>query len=317
MPDTAQIIDLRSSKNRVDPWKAYHFLHEIEQDLSGNPQKVNTIFLTNSECPWKCLMCDLWKNTLDQPTPKEAIPYQIEQALDKLPDASVLKLYNSGNFFDKRAIPQEDYRKIARLIQRYDRVVVENHPRLCGQNCVDFQSFLNGTLEIAIGLETIHPEVLPKLNKKIKREDYSEAVDFLKKAGIDVRTFLLLNLPYVTDSLENKKWTLRSLEFAFTSGSDRCSIIPTRATTGIMKKLEQNGQFREPSLQAIEDTFDQALITSAKHGHITVDTWDLHRFSRCLHCVQERKERLKEMNRVQQIIPNIACNHCGTKFGYE
>jgi len=310
MPDIADIVHLRSNKNKVDPWKAYHFLHEVEPDLTGNQKKVNTIFLTNSECPWKCLMCDLWKNTLDQPTPKEAIPYQIKQALDKLPDASVLKLYNNGNFFDKHAIPQEDYRKIARLIQRYERVVVENHPRLCGQNCVDFQSILNGTLEIAIGLETIHPEVLPRLNKKIKREDYAEAVDFLKKAGIDVRTFLLLNLPYVTDPLENKKWTLRSLEFAFASGSDRCSIIPSRATTGIMKKLKQEGQFREPSLLAIEDIFDEALSTYAKNGHIAVDTWDLHRFSRCPYCLPERKERLEKMNRDQHIIPKFTCKYC-------
>lgn len=310
MPDTTEIVHLRSHKNTVDPWKAYHFLHEIEPDLSGNLQKVNTIFLTNSECPWKCLMCDLWKNTLDQPTPEGAIPYQIEQALEQLPDASVLKLYNSGNFFDKRAIPPDDYNQIALLIQDYDRVVVENHPRLCGQNCVDFQSLIDGTLEIAIGLETIHPEVLPRLNKKITPNDYLKAVEILKNTRIDVRTFLLLNLPYVVDPLENKKWALRSLEFACTSGSDRCSIIPTRATTGIMKKLEQEGQFREPTLQAIEETFDEALSTHAKNGHVTVDTWDMHRFSQCPYCLRERQERLDKMNRNQQIIPTIKCEYC-------
>ena len=309
MPDTAEIKSNRSDKNQVDPWTPYHFLHEVEPDQSGNLQKVNTIFLTNSECPWKCLMCDLWKNTLDQPTPKGAIPHQIEHALQKLPRASVLKLYNSGNFFDKRAIPPSDYHNIATLVDDYDRVIVENHPKLCGSACVEFQSKITGRLEVAIGLETIHPHVLPQLNKGITTDDYARAVGFLKKASIDVRTFLLLNIPYVTDQQDNKIWTLRSLSFAFEAGSDRCSIIPTRTTTGIMKKLKREHSFEPPTVHSLEDVFKKAL--AQKMGHVTVDTWDLYRFSNCTYCLAERKKRLKTMNRTQQVIPAITCNHCG------
>src|SRR5690625_7313463 len=68
---------LRGEKNRMDAHTPYHFLHESERQANGEVKRVNTIFLTNSECPFSCVMCDLWKNTLDRPTPKGAIPRQI------------------------------------------------------------------------------------------------------------------------------------------------------------------------------------------------------------------------------------------------
>src|SRR5690625_3594082 len=97
---------LRGEKNRMDAHTPYHFLHESERQANGEVKRVNTIFLTNSECPFSCVMCDLWRNTLDRPTPKGAIPRQIEKALASLPEADIVKLYNSGNFFDRRAIPK-------------------------------------------------------------------------------------------------------------------------------------------------------------------------------------------------------------------
>ena len=75
-----------------------------------------TIFLTNRECPWKCLMCDLWKNTLEDSVPPGAIPEQIREALRVLPPARRIKLYNAGSFFDGRAVPPEDHAAIAELV---------------------------------------------------------------------------------------------------------------------------------------------------------------------------------------------------------
>ena len=305
---TSKIIDQRPPKNPISPWEPYHYLHEKETDTEGNRYDVNTIFLSNSECPWKCLMCDLWKNTLDKPTPKGAIPQQIKKALSNLPEASVVKLYNSGNFFDKKAIPETDYKHIAKLLDSFNRVVVENHPLLCNYRCAEFNQMLSGTLEIALGLETIHPEILPRLNKKITLEDYKRAVSYLKNNQIDVRTFLLLNPPFLQGRDKNIKWTLKSLEYAFSCGSDRCTIIPVRGGNGIMDELKQKGNFLEPELNTLEVVFSKALEKNS--GHVEVDTWDLERFSTCLFCFEERKKRLEKMNVSQSILPEITCRHC-------
>ncbi len=72
-------------------------------------EPVATVFLTNRECPFRCLMCDLWRNTLTETVPVGAIPAQIDHALLRLPPAKQLKLYNSGSFFDPHAIPPQDY----------------------------------------------------------------------------------------------------------------------------------------------------------------------------------------------------------------
>ena len=303
MPDTAEIIAHRSEKNPVDPERPYNFLDEREISSKGNLQSVNTLFLTNSECPFKCVMCDLWKNTLDQPAPAKAIPHQIEYALDRLPHASVVKLYNNGNFFDAKAIPPDDYPKIAKLLNGYERVVVENHPKLCGSRCVDFRDLLNGQLEIAMGLETIHPDVLPKLNKQITKQNFADAANYLRSNGIDIRAFVLLNPPFLTGREENIRWTLKSVKFAFDQGATACSIIPTRPGNGMMEKLQSEGQYVPPTLDAIEEVFDKALALN--RGRVFVDLWDIKQFSSCEKCLEDRKERLKKMNLNQEILPRI------------
>ena len=204
MPDSHEIEKLRPARNIVNPDIPYHFLHEQEPDQDGNLQQINTIFLTSKECSFKCLMCDLWKNTLKGSTPPGAILKQIDYALDEacLKRMS-LSLYNNGNFFDPKAIPSSDYPGIIERLQSYKRMIVENHPKLCGEACVDFNEKLNGNLEVAMGLETIHPDVLPKLNKQLNPEDFKEAAAFLRSHEIDMRAFILLNPPFLTNEKEN------------------------------------------------------------------------------------------------------------------
>jgi radical SAM enzyme (TIGR01210 family) len=306
MPDDQEILQLRPQKQKLDPTRPYHFLHEQETDAAGTIREVNTIFLTNRECPFRCLMCDLWKHTLDEPTPAGAIVEQIEYALDRLPEASVIKLYNNGNFFDSKAIPPGDYQAIAGLLSDYEQVIVENHPKLCGQRCLEFQSLIDGNLEIAMGLETIHPEILPKLNKQITTENFREAAAFLKENDIRLRAFILLNLPFLTDTEENIFWTVKSVAFAFECGAGACAIIPTRPGNGIMDRLMKKGQFKPPTLDALEKAFRQSL--GLQGGRVFADLWDLQQFSDCDRCFDERKSRLKRMNLKQTILPENSCD---------
>lgn len=304
---SSQIIrEFRPKKARINIEEPYMFLHEREMQKNGKIETVNTIFLTNKECPFTCLMCDLWKHTLDEPTPKGAIPAQIEYALSRLPDATVVKLYNSGNFFDGKAIPESDYQQIADLLSDYDHVIVENHPRLIGQ-CVDtFQSLLNGTLEIAMGLETIHPQVLPALNKNFSIFDFKRAASFFREREIDIRVFLLLNPPFLTDEELNLEWCLKSVNFAFDEGVKACTIIPTREGNGIMQRLKESGDYVPPTLRALESVFSKALMLG--RGRVFCDTWDLTLFSDCEKCFDVRKKRLESMNLNQEHMPEIACD---------
>jgi radical SAM enzyme (TIGR01210 family) len=306
MHDNQQIEALRPARNRLDPFVPYHFLQEEEPDNEGGLQKVNTIFLTSKECAFKCLMCDLWKNTLTEPAPAGSILKQIDYALARLPGADVIKLYNNGNFFDTKAVPPGDYAGIIERLRPYQRVIVENHPKLCGEACLEFNDRLSGTLEIAMGLETIHPDVLPRLNKQLTPEDFKQAASFLRSNCIDVRAFVLLNPPYLTDAQENIHWVLNTVKFAFEVGVQCCSIIATRPGNGIMDVLATQGFYTAPSLDTLEEIFDTAL--ALKQRRVFVDTWDINFLSSCPKCFTARKERLEWMNLHQRVAKPVSCS---------
>jgi hypothetical protein len=305
----SDILAARPTKNAVDSRRPYAFLVEPECATNGVVEDVATIFLTDRECPFRCLMCDLWKNTTDERVPVGAIPEQIVHALSQLSAARHIKLYNSGNFFDKQAIPPEDHEAIAERLQGFETVIVENHPRLCGDACLRFRDRLNGKLEIAIGLETVHPEVLSRLNKQMTVDDFEKAVRFLVKNDIATRAFILLRPPFMTEA-EGIDWAIRSIEFAFDVGVRCCSVIPTRGGNGIMEQLSAAGQLAPPSLNALEVVLDSGL--AMKRGRVFVDLWDVEKLFACQRCGPARRDRLHHMNLTQEIMPEVSCD-CGTK----
>lgn len=299
-----EIVAARPQRNAVDPRRPYAFLVEPEHTPDGRVEDVATIFLTNRECPFRCLFCDLWKNTTEERVPLGAIPEQIDHALSRLPPALHVKLYNSGNFFDRQAIPPEDHAAIAARVAGFRTVIVENHPRLCGDDVPRFRDRLNGELEVALGLETVHPNILPLLNKRMTLDDYARAVDLLLSQRVHVRTFILLRPPFLEEE-EGIDWALRSLEYAFAQGARCCAVIPTRGGSGIMQRLEEHGSFTPPRLTSLEMVLEEGL--RRKRGRVFVDLWDAERLAACPDCAAERIERLRRMNLTQCLLPRVSC----------
>ena len=297
------IVSRRGPRNSADPKRPYQFLIEEEPAASGEVVRVATIFLTNRECPWRCLMCDLWKNTLTDSVAAGDIALQIEFALAELGNASQVKLYNSGSFFDAAAIPPSDYPAIAKLLAGFERVIVECHPALSGERVLAFKQLLKGQLEIAMGLETVHPEVLPRLNKRMTLEMFIAAAKFLRENEIDLRAFVLLKPPFVSEE-EGIFWAQRSAEFAFDCKAAAVSLIPVRDGNGALETLN----FCPPELASLETALDNGM--SLKRGRVFADLWDLERLSQCGACGEARRARLARMNLSQAVEPPIVCTQC-------
>jgi archaeosine synthase beta-subunit len=302
-----QIVAARGAKAAVDPGRPYALLVEPECSARGCVEDVATVFLANRECPFRCLMCDLWRHTTDARVPPGAIPQQLDYALERLPPARHIKLYNSGNFFDHQAIPPADYAAIAQRVRRFETVIVENHPRLCRNDCVRFRDLLEGQLEVALGLETVHEEVLARLNKRMTLHDYERAVSFLRAHDIHVRTFILLRPPFLSES-EGIQWALRSLRFAFDVGVQCCAVIPTRAGNGMLDQLARDGWFAPPQIRSLERVLDEGL--ALQRGRVFVDLWDGEQFCPCAACGPARRQRLQEMNLTQRVAPLVVCQRC-------
>ena len=301
------ILSLRGNKNPVDPQRPYSWLVEKERTISGKIEDTGIIFLTNRECPFHCLMCDLWKNTTDESVPAGAIPAQIAWTLERMPEVKHLKLYNSGSFFDERAIPLEDYKEIASLLKKFETIIIECHPKLINDKCIKFRELLTPELHIALGLETIHPKILTYLNKHMTLLDFSNSVDFLTNHDIRTRAFILLRPPLLSES-DGIYWAERSIDFAFRSGVECCTIIPVRSGNGAMDFLMKKGDFSLPDIRSLETVLKYGI--GLKSGRVFADVWNLGIFSTCTKCLDERTGRLVEMNLSQEIATPIKCECC-------
>jgi radical SAM enzyme (TIGR01210 family) len=158
-----------------------------------------------------------------------------------------------------------------------------------------------------MGLETAHPVVLEKLNKRVTLEQFADAASFLKREGIALRVFVLVKPPFM-DEREALDWAVRSTQFAFDCGAEVVSLIPTRFGNGALEALAAQGQFAPPRLATLEAALEQSIALG--RGRVFADVWDLEKFSDCPACFGARRERIARMNLEQQLLPPIRCEHC-------
>jgi len=288
-------------RDSLDPRRASGWLKEFEVDIEGNPQPGLTVFITNRECPWKCLMCDLWRHTLTERVEVGDVPAQISTALMEAGapplHANWIKLFNAGSFFDAGAIPTADHGTIAKQVSGFARLIVENHPALTDRRILPFRDALGVTrLELALGLETAHPEILERLNKRIDLASFQRASRFLATYEIDLRVFVLVKPPFL-DELAALKWACHSIDFAFDCGAKVVSLIPTRLGNGALEALAAQGEFSPPCVATVEAALNYGL--SLKRGRVFVDLWNLDRSVSDPAALPECLPRWEAMNRTQ------------------
>lgn len=258
-------------------------------------ERAATVFLAGAECPFTCSFCDLWRWTLDGPTPPGALPAQLSRALESLapPLPHRLKLYNASNFFDRRAVPAEDLPRIAELTAPFGAVTVESHASMVGPAVLEFAAMLAGRLEVAVGLETIHPVAMQHLNKRLELPRFDRAAAFLLKHNLDLRVFVLLGTPHVP-AQESVEWTVKTAEYAAARGAHRIALIPVRGGNGELERLEALGDFVPPTLAQLEHALEQCR--GIRSAVVTADVWDIEGLPACENCRPQRVARIQTMN---------------------
>ena len=159
-----------------------------------------------------------------------------------------------------------------------------------------------------MGLETIHPDVLPSLNKKMDLADFEHSVSYLTSHGIRIRAFILLRPPFLSEQ-EGILWAKKSIDYAFSVGVATCIVIPVRSGNGALDVLEDQNLFSQPDIKSLERVIDYGI--GLKSGAVFADLWDIDRFSSCDKCLEPRKERLLQMNLDQRYYPPVECSCTG------
>lgn len=299
-----KIESLRPAVDRPSAWSIPKCICCFEPDGSGSEVETTTVFLTGAECPFRCTMCDLWRYTSAVNTPVGAIPYQLSQVLtsEESSKRRWLKLYNASNFFDSRAVPLEDLDAIAEYCKKVERVIVENHPRFCDDRMKKFAQAIDGQLEVAMGLETVHPNALAALNKGMSLDDFDRAVERCFGFGIDVRVFVLLHPPGIVSN-ESIDWTWKTVAYALERNVRHVSIIPVRAGNGWIDSLIHSGEYQLPTIAMVRrllESFENRVWSIPKSSTIEFDLWDWDSLKGgCTVCRSNLKKLLAQRNRTQ------------------
>jgi uncharacterized Fe-S cluster-containing MiaB family protein len=208
-------------------------------------------------------------------------------------------------------VPPGDDAAIAAAVGGFARVTVEAHPRLIGDRTWRFRDRLAPAtaLEVAIGLETAHPDALERLNKGCTLDDVARAADALAAHGVGLRIFLLVHPPFVP-AADRSEWLGRSIDAAVDAGASLIALIPTRGGNGAMEALAAAGAFVAPSLADLEDGVALALARAAGRAAIVADLWDLEALASCDVCRDARRARLHRLNLTQRVPDAIACDRC-------
>ncbi len=316
-----RIRALRSAKAAVDPWRPIASMVERERLSNGRSVPNLTVFLAGAECPFTCVFCDLWRHTLDTATPVGALPRQLRMALAssaaELPAGHYgdawLKLYNASNFFDPRAVPKADLAALAELSRPFARLVVECHPRWVGDSCFAFAEHLEGRLQVAMGLETVHPQASSRLGKRSTPEDFAAAARALDERGLGVRAFVLVGAPFIA-AAETVHWAVRSVAFACQRGVEHVTLIPVRAGNGELDRLARRGDFHPPRLSQLEQALAGSFQLAPERTAVTADLWDLRLLADCPSCFEQRQRRLQQANATTSWTALPTCTDCGEEL---
>lgn len=314
-PDRPRRVEIRSARAprpQHDAWRALGHSWEVERGVRVGTRRVLTVYLAGAECPFTCPFCDLWRHTLPGATPPGALPVQLEEALKAtrpLPRDAAIKLYNASNFFETRAVPPEDDARLVELCAPFARVTVESHPKLLGERCTRFAERLPGRLEVAMGLETVHPEAFRLLKDGATLEELERAFRWASHRGLGVRAFVLVGLPGVP-ARDYAPWAARSAAWALARGADRVSLIPLRSDRGVPARWVAEGSLIPVRLTHLEEALERALRDAGAAGVVEADLWNAADFAACPNCRDRRIARLRRMNLGQRLEPPVSCP-CG------
>ncbi|MHA1803562.1 MAG: archaeosine biosynthesis radical SAM protein RaSEA [Promethearchaeota archaeon] len=252
-----------------------------EERLMHGRGKEFTIILRTKGCKWAlgnkggCTMCGYIQDACISPIEPRYIIDQFEGAFNqklheirKDKDDYVLKLFNSGSFFDDEEISEKIrrfiYERVARE-QKIKEVVIESRPEFITQEKLrEIKTFLKEKqIEIGIGLETVNDEIRNRyINKGFTFNEFLEKVKLCNEFRIGVKVYLLFKPPFLNeqaaiDDCENSLKTLKKLPIS------TISINPMNVQRGtLVEYLWLHKRYRPPWFYSLIECLKNSLTSS-------------------------------------------------------
>jgi radical SAM enzyme (TIGR01210 family) len=168
---------------------------------------------------------------------------QLEQVSQRYNNEPFVKIYTSGSFLDENEVPPDVRNRVFEMFKDAERILFESRPEYITEEILNT---LPRNVTIALGLESSNDEVFSvSIRKGFTSEDSRRAGMMIKKAGLGVRTYLLLKPLYLNekDAIED---TVSSIKFA-DGFSDEISINPVNVQKfTLIERQWKKGDYRPP-----------------------------------------------------------------------
>lgn len=227
-----------------------------EQELvRGKTVDAGVVILKTAGCSHYhkggCSMCG-YNFESDRAATPENIVRQFDNAIRDLGKIDFLKVYTSGSFLDKCEVSGEVAKHILKTSNDNGlRLLFESRPEFVNSPRLDELKQIHEDIEIALGLESSNDRILEhSIRKGFSTGDYESAAQTVKENGLDLRTYVLLKPPFLTES-EAIDDAIETIRYA-ARFSDVISLNPVNVQKGtLVEKLWRNWSYRPPWLWSV------------------------------------------------------------------
>ena len=236
------------------------------------PVRAFVIILRTRGCFWAlksgCSMCGYINDSCAGEITGDDIMAQFNSAMQRYKGEAIVKIFNSGSFFDEREIPREIQHKILKeLSGKARKIAVETRVEFVNEGALREakEAAAPAQLELGVGLESANDVILERsINKRMKFDDFAAAATTARRLGALVKTYLLIKPPFLTereaidDCVESvRKAAPHTTTFSFNPMNVQNFTF--------VEHLWHRGEYRPPYLWSIVEILSRAkLLTSAR-----------------------------------------------------
>ena len=259
-----------------DPKKPVRIWSE-KDILDGKIVDTFVIILRATGCSWShksgCSMCGYFNDSLWDDVSDDDLLTQFDTAMKNYSGQKFVKIFTSGSFLDNKEISPKVRKEILnRLVQTADKISVESRPKYITNEKISTikEIFNSKALEIGVGLETASDFVRENcINKGFTFEDYKKAAKTLKKHDVELKTYILIKPPFLTEK-ESIKDAINTVD-KIKSITDTVSFNPTNVQRNtVVNYLWARRQYRPAWLFSIVKILQESK-KNAKNLRIKCD----------------------------------------------
>lgn len=226
--------------------------------LDDKPVDAFVIIFRTRGCSWSlnsgCSMCGYFNDSMWRKVSDADLLSQFDRAMELYSGEKFVKIFTSGSFLDDNEIPLKVRKKIlTKLIQTADKISVESRPDyITDKKLEDIKSILGSkSFEIGIGLETANDFIRDhSINKGFTFDDYKKAAKILKKNKFELKTYVLVKPPFLTER-ESIKDSIETVD-KIKKFTDTISFNPTNVQRNtLVEYLWKRRQYRPAWLWSI------------------------------------------------------------------